>query len=488
MKDLVNRSLSRRRLLEVAGKTGTAAAAAVALGPLAPRFAGTAAAQSPEIGASAVPLAAGGKLGQQEIAVGIFQSPHAEAIRRLGPKFTALTGGKVSVRVDSSPFDAIQPRKLAMWQAGGDDWDVVWLHGGEWSQIRTSGFALPLTDYMKPEWLDPKVFNLEDFPQPLLDMFGYQNKYFVLPFEASAYMQFVRKDLLQQYAPGKSLPPVEGYTWEDFIDIAQTVQEGINSKGVKDLWATAYIFKTSGDISGAIMWESTVRSFGHQPFKADGTPDFNGDLAVEATQMLHDLVFKYKVASLGVAGYYYQDILEIVNSGKAVLPLQWNASAETNELPDKSQSAGKLAYAAFPYAKAAGPTVKRVYPSEHGLSVNPASKKRDAALEFVFWYTSPEVARDYVTIGGGVSGRRSLLNDAEVVKTHPWYPAMAKSYEYYFGLPATPAYAQLQAEAIGRNVIEAWTGNATVKQALDKAQEEALNVMKSSGLRARPRA
>ncbi|MEA2524393.1 MAG: multiple sugar transport system substrate-binding protein [Thermomicrobiales bacterium] len=481
MKNLVNRSLSRRRFLERAGKTGAAAAAGAAFGPFAPRPAGIAAAQSSVIGASAVPLAASGQLEQQEIAVGIFQSPHAEAVRRLGPQFTDLTGGKVSVRVESSPFDAIQPRKLAMWQAGGDDWDVVWLHGGEWSQIRDSEFAVPLTDYMKPEWLDPTVFNLEDFPAPLLDMFGYEGKHYVLPFEASAYMQFARTDLLEQYAPGSPLPPVEGYTWEQFIEIAQTVQEGINSAGVPDLWATAYIFKTSGDISGAIMWESTVRSFGHQPFKEDGTPDFNGDLAVEATQMLHDLVFKYKVASPGVAGYYYQDILEIVNSGKAVLPLQWNASAETNELPDKSQSAGKLAYAAFPYAKAAGPTVQRVYPSEHGLSVNPASSKLDAALEFVFWYTSPEVARDYVANGGGVSGRRSLLTDPEIVGAHPWYPAMAKSYEYYFVLPSTPAYAQLQAEAIGRNVIEAWTGNATVKEALDKAQEEALSIMESVG-------
>jgi ABC-type glycerol-3-phosphate transport system substrate-binding protein len=115
------------------------------------------------------------------------------------------------------------------------------------------------------------------------------------------------------------------------------------------------------------------------------------------------------------------------------------------------------------------------------LSVNPASSKLNAALEFVFWYTSPEVARDYVRNGGGVSGRRSLLTDPEMVNTHPWFPAMAKSYEYYFVLPSTAAYAQLQTEAIGRNVIEAWSGNATVKEALDKAQEEALAIMESLG-------
>jgi len=478
MKDLTQEKLTRRRLLKNTVGTGAGAAAAGALGGYALPSSAKASRQEAPLGAEAVPMAAGGNLPEQELRIGIFQSPHAEAVRRLAPRFTELTGGNVTVQVDSSPTEVIDPRKLAMWQAGGDDWDVVWISNGGFLQIQGAGFTVPLSDYMKPEWIEPEVFNVGDWPQALLDTYSYEGQIHGLPFESSAYMQFVLTDLLEEHAGDQAkLPPLEGYSWEELIEIAQTVQESINSKGIGNLWALAYIFR--GNNAG-LMWEATVRSYGHEPFSKDAMPQFNSDLAIEATQMLHDLVFRYQVASPGVIGYQYPELVEVVNNASAVLPFQWNASAPTNEDPERSKAAGQLAYAAFPYAKDAGPTVPRVRPNSHGLSVNPFSKNRDAALEFVFWYTSPEVARDYVLNGGGNSGRQSLLTDPEIAANQSWSPAMSKSFEFYHPYPQTRHYDFLLRDVLSKNLGEAWTGGLSVKEALDLAQEEAVDFLEQN--------
>lgn len=429
-------------------------------------------------GASVVPKAASGKLAQQEITVGIWASPHAEAVKRLSPLFTELTGKKVTVRVETPASEAANAKKLAMWQARGDDWDVVHDANNTFLLSGPAGFFEPLDPHMKDsELLNAEAFNVNDWPKALLDSYSYKGQLHILPFESSTYMTFARKDLLAEHGV-KDLPPIDGWTWDKMIEVGLTVQESINSKGIKDLWAIAHIFRAG---NAGTMWQQTVYSYGHVPWKEDLTPNFNAEPAVEATQMLYDLIHKHKIVSQGVLGYQYQEMLEVVNNGRAVLPLQWNASAETNEIPEKSQSAGKLVYANFPYHTSVDPKTPRVRPGAHGLGVNPHSKKKDAALEFIFWYHSPEVARDYVVNGGGVSGRKSLLTDPKIVEKRPWFPAMFRGYETYFPFPQTPFYQYIMDEFVSKALHEAWAGQVTIKQALDKAQEQAVAYLKEKG-------
>jgi ABC-type glycerol-3-phosphate transport system substrate-binding protein len=430
------------------------------------------------MGAAVVPKAAAGGLAEQEIVVGVWASPHAEAVKRLSPIFTDLTGKKVTVRVESPASEAANAKKLAMWQAKGDDWDVVHDSNGNFLLSGPAGFFEPLDAHMRnAELVNYEAFNVADWPKALLDTYTHKGQLHILPFESSTYMTFARKDLLAEHGVTET-PPLDGWDWDKTIEVARTVQDSLNAKGVKDVAAMAHIFRAA---NAGTMWQQTVYSYGHVPWKEDLTPAFNAEPAVEATQMLHDLMFKHKVVSQGSMGYQYQEMLEVVNNGRAVLPIQWNASAETNELPEKSQSAGKLVYANFPYHKSAGPNVKRVRPGAHGLGVNPHTKKKDAALEFVFWYHSPDVARDYVVNGGGVSGRKSLLTDPKIVEKRPWFPAMFRGYETYFAYPQTPFYQYTMDEFVSKALHEAWAGQISVKQALDKAQDQAVAYLKEKG-------
>jgi multiple sugar transport system substrate-binding protein len=427
-------------------------------------------------GADVIPKAAAHKIAQ-EIVVGIYQSPHSEAIKRLAPIFTEITG--INVRVEEIPTDAWRPKKLAVWQAHSDEYDVIEEEAQDFLLSGPAGFFEPLDPYLKnPELVNAKAFNLSDWPKGLLDIHSYKGQLYLLPFEVGGYFTFARKDLLADHGV-KELPPLDGWSWEKTLDVARTVQESINSKGIKDLWAMAHIFR---DRNAGWMYQYMVYGTGFVPWKADLTPILNAPQAVDAMQFLHDLMYKYKVVSPGSIGYKYAEMVELINQGRVVIGLQWNASADINENPEKSKAAGKLTYANFPYFQAAGPKVRRQAPAPDSLGLNPYSKKKEAAVEFLFWYTSPEVARDYATKGGGTSGRNSLLNDPKIIATHPWYPAMFRAIETYFAYPQSPYYPQIIfGQILPPALNAAWTGQLTVKQALDKSQADAIAFLKEKG-------
>lgn len=431
-----------------------------------------------------LPLVGEGKLSSQNIATAFFSGPEGNSVRALAPQFNQLTGGKVNASVYVAPETSLLPSILSMWQSHGTQYDATWMNAANLLNVADSGFVVPLDEYIKRPWVNPNTWNLGDYPEPILSIFkNKKGQLLALPVEVSGYFQFVNKELMEHYGNGHAkLPPKQGYTWDAFIENARTIQEGINSKGqTGKIYATAHIFEGGPGLTDAgDMYEQTVRSYGYVPWTSNGFPRFNGDVAVEAMQMLHDLVFKYKVASPGVTGYEYAQIVTLINEGTTVMPLQWDASATPNEDATQSRAAGQLAFAPFPYHSSAGPNVSRIYPSAHAWTVNAASPKRDAALEFVYWYTSEQVGKMLARNGGGDSGRSSVLNDPSIDKKNAWYPALFQSFKQYFSFPPQPFYNALII-ILGQALVPEWTAGGSVKRALDKAQSDATAFLKQQG-------
>ena len=55
----------------------------------------------------------------------------------------------------------------------------------------------------------------------------------------------------------------------------------------------------------------------------------------------------------------------------------------------------------LPYFKEQGSKTVRFHPSPHGIGVSTYSKNQKEAFAYIAWFTSQEIARDYVTTGGG---------------------------------------------------------------------------------------
>jgi multiple sugar transport system substrate-binding protein len=165
------------------------------------------------------------------------------------------------------------------------------------------------------------------------------------------------------------------------------------------------------------------------------------------------------------------------------MALQWNAAAPDILNKEKSPiTAGNTAFSVYPYDKTAGPNQARIYPSVWALTVTAFSKKQEAAFEYLTWWTSKEVARDYVTKGGGSSGRASLLSDPAIVAANPQYPAMLNGFKVYHGWPVIPEYSYVHSNLVNPNLSAVWSKQMSVQDGLKKIDTEATTYFKDNGV------
>ena len=176
-------------------------------------------------------------------------------------------------------------------------------------------------------------------------------------------------------------------------------------------------------------------------------------------------------------------MLTAFQQGRAVVALQWNASAQTILDPKASpMTATNTAFNLYPYDKPAGADVQRVYPSVHAVGVSAFTKQPEAAFEYVAWFTSQDIAREYVLHGGGSSGRKSLLNDPASAKDNPFLPWLLKGLQQYHALPDTTADDYVINNVLSPDVNGIWAGQTDVKSGLQKADSETTSYLQEKGI------
>jgi multiple sugar transport system substrate-binding protein len=182
-------------------------------------------------------------------------------------------------------------------------------------------------------------------------------------------------------------------------------------------------------------------------------------------------------------GWEYPEVLTAFQQGRAVVALQWNASAQPILDPKASPiTATTTAFNLYPYDKPAGADVQRVYPSVHAVGVSAFTKQPEAAFEYVAWFTSQDTARDYVLHGGGSSGRKSLLNDPASAKDNPHLPWLLKGLQQYHALPDTTADDYIINNLLSPDVNSIWAGQTDVKSGLQKADSETTSYLQEKGI------
>jgi ABC-type glycerol-3-phosphate transport system substrate-binding protein len=140
-----------------------------------------------------------------------------------------------------------------------------------------------------------------------------------------------------------------------------------------------------------------------------------------------------------------------------------------------------MAYGMLPYAGSGGPSTKRSFLSTHALAINKASKHKNAAFEFVVWYTSKPIAHQYVASGADSSGRSSLLGDASFAKSQPQLAALNASLALAHALPSGPYLPDMLTSVIGPNSNAAFAGTKSVPAATGAMQTAAQSLLKKAG-------
>jgi ABC-type glycerol-3-phosphate transport system substrate-binding protein len=424
---------------------------------------------------SVVPWAASGTAPKTTITICLFAGPELDSLRKLAPQFTALSQGKISVNFVPIPTESSNQGTLNQLRSKAATCDLVDQSSTNAGLINQ--YLEPLDSYMKqPSLFNGSVYNLTDFPAGLLALSKYNGNYVSLPYGSDSPLLMYRADLMKKWGIQVPVAPAS-WSWDQMLAAIKTIQPKLAAAGMQYPIAVGGV----NSVSGAIFALQAMWSYGGNPLQGSTKFNFKDPLAVQGLQQSVDLVHQLHAASPGTSTYDYTELQQALEAGRVPMAIEWNAAAADLDTPAKSpKTAGKMGYAMVPYG-GSNAQQPRTFLSTHALAMNKSSKNKNAAFEFMTWYTSPDIAKDYVSTGADSSGRTSLLTNASFAESQPQLKPLGYSLAVAHALPDGPYLPDVLTQVIGPNSNAAYAGTSPVTNAVAKMQTAAESLVQKAG-------
>jgi multiple sugar transport system substrate-binding protein len=323
--------------------------------------------------------------------------------------------------------------------------DIIWI-----AEFAAAKWALPLDEYFKD--------STKDYFTGMVQACTWQEKLTALPWFVDSGMLYYRKDL------GLKAPT----TWEELIASAK---QATASGGVKFgfLWQAKQaevlvcdLVSFIGSNNGAIL-------------EADSkTVSIADDPAVEAVQLMHDLINKEKVTPADVLSWDEEPSRRPFTAGEAAFLRNWSYVWKISQSETESKVVDKVAVVPlphFPNKKSAAALGGYQY------GINASSKKREAAVEFVRWMSSPETQLRFATQLGLCPTRSAVFDRPEIASEQPFMQQLKDVFLGAIPRPVTPKYPQVTL-VLQSEVSRALT-SGNVKEALQTAKQKIATIVKA---------
>jgi multiple sugar transport system substrate-binding protein len=388
----------------------------------------------------------------QTVNVLAVKSSQFEAHEARLAAFEDATG--IDVVYDYVPFPNMREALTTEMVAGSGDYDVVSIMD-QW--VPSLQLLLqPIDDEIAAQGTD-----LSDFPKAHLRHGMLDGNLVGLPVRGHVQLLFYRTDLLE--AAGVT-PPA---TWEDMVTAAKAVQDSSDAAGV----ALPY-----GKLNGQnlMVWMNLLWGKGGDLFGEDGSPVFNSDAGVAATDMYVGFLQDDQIAPAGSAVFVEQDAVNSFKQGNsAMLPVWWWVRSQLTDPEQSKLSAEQVGFTALPSVAGSDRTT---YTNTWIFGVTGGSDNKDAAAEFLGWLTDPALEREVLLdpeLSEVVAVHMSNLSDAEVnARWGGMHQAAADALATADGIEFGADWPRI-AEILETAISSLASGEETNTQAaLDKAAEE----------------
>ncbi len=403
--------------------------------------------------------------GGTTITIAATSHPAADSIRAMEKDFTALTG--IKVRWDSMEEGLLRQKLLMEHQSKTGVYDVMMIDAFNLAEYQPSGVALPLKALIDNKEMTPSWYDYEDISGAFRDgVGGYKNVVYGIPIAGETRFLGYRKDLFEKY--GKQVPK----TLAEMLELAKFFtgkEPGLYGIGMR---AQRGIHFASG-------WMTLMYSLGGE-FLDQKTwkPLCNSPGTISSLEYYVNLL-KYAPPDVGV--YTHEEAISAFMAGKTAMWLDATAIAPWILDPTKSKVYDKVAFAPPPAGPAGDFGVMAGW--SIGISSDSPKKQQEAAWAFIMYMTSKKNSKAYV-LGGGTPTRASLLNDPDVLKVHPYLPAMnlaLKSADNLVKTGRTWIPANVKAikilEVGGEFGSRVQAGELSAKDAMDQAQIQCEKIM-----------
>ncbi len=294
--------------------------------------------------------------------------------------------------------------------------DVIWIAG-----FASTGWALPLDEYF------PKDKRADYFPGTVAAC-TYGGKLTALPWFVDSGMFYYRKDLVEKH--GGKVPE----TWTDMATMAAEAQKAGDAK-------FGYLWQ--GKQAEVLVCDAVeiIASNGGSILSADGKSCvISDDAAVAAIQFLYDTINKTKISPQNVLSWDEEPSRQPFTSGEAMFMRNWSYVYPIAQDPKASHVVDKVAVAPLPHF-AGGKSSACL--GGYQLGVNANSKKREAAIEFLTWMSSPETQTRLALNFGLAPSRPAIFQDAKLKAEQPFMASLQSVFTGATPRPITPQYAKV---------------------------------------------
>ncbi|HJL86774.1 MAG TPA: extracellular solute-binding protein, partial [SAR324 cluster bacterium] len=329
----------------------------------------------------------------------------ANALVELSKDFTKETG--IEMRYEFVPWPNFADRMLNELNSGGKTFDVLigdsqWIGAGA-----VYGHYVKLNDFFDKEgitmddFFDPTVYAYSTWPK------GSPN-YYALPAMGDALAWAYRKDWFAKPELQKAFQDKHGYplsiptTWDQLYNVCSFFQgrvvDGKKRYGVAINTERGSEGITMGVTAAMYAWGFQYEN-PNKPYDMEGY--VNSDRAVEALEFYKKIY--QECTPPGHSDAYMEANLDAYKSGQVAMQMNWYAFwPGVNKDPDVG--GGKSGFFANPDQKAKGATL-----GGQGMSVVKYSEKQDLALQYIKWFSKPDVQAKWWSLGG-YSCHKSVLN------------------------------------------------------------------------------
>jgi len=408
-------------------------------------------------------------IGAQTINVLFWDDAYPRTLMTRIPEFEKATGIKVN-------FEILQPPQVftkTSIAVGKDksDYDLVCVDEGN-----IPLFAPLFLPY--DQWVPGKVFKKVDpktVTPAMLDVAQWDGKLIGLPINGNLYVWMTRKDLIENPKYKAEFKAQYGYelgvpkTFKEMLDMGTY----FNKNGIASGFGP-FNGGPAGVFGEAIfMWESYGTHFIEW---VNGKPT----LVVDKAKGVEGMEYYKKLMAISPKGSETMAHVErqaaFCTDPKGVLDMFiWPAQIASYEDPDKSLVAGKIVYSAPP----AGPNGTFAMRGAWAVNIPTASKNKEAAAEFVYWWASKEIA-SWLVEQNTVPARTDALSDPKYAKSKPWLAAIADSMKFASARPRFNEVAQVQ-DIVKKYWIMGITGQMPTSDAMQKIMDETAAVLKKAG-------
>lgn len=317
--------------------------------------------------------------------------------------------------------------------------DVIYI-----SEFASAGWLMDLTDKVQTD-------GMLDGP---VDGATYNGKLVAAPWFTNSSVMFYRQDVLDEL---KAQVPA---TWEDWMKLAD---QAIGINGVE----YGADFQAAQSEALVTNWVEYVWGNGGDILDESGAPVVNSDANVNATELMKKLVDDY--APKGITTYAETESEQVFKEGKSLFIRDWSGFWSSGQ-DEGSKVTGKIGATKLPV----GPDGTESHTCLGGLDlvVNNAisDDQKEAAVEFINYMTSPETQKEMTLISSQPPVVKEVYTDDEILAEIPFYEDFYEIIMTGKSRPMSPKYAKVS-DAIQKNVHQALTGEAEVKEALNTLQK-----------------